>query len=297
MIDVPVPFGSTVVLGIYGLGVVVGLLMIDARWGTRLSLALLWPLGPIAFVVTITILLVASLIAFPVFGAVVLALALAVAALAEPVHGADPHGPALEARFIGNMALAITDGRTTLFSDFPYQSGYSIYMEYDASEIHSTTADSIALITHRHGDHWDRELFARTTWRAIAPEDALTGVSRERILRALPVTPTTATVPAGPITIEALSTPHANIGHYSYLVTWHGRRLYFTGDTDSLDQLIAMKNLDVAFVSPWLFERAAKAGRRIDARRIVIYHHTADAVIPGCHDTCRVPKQGESLTF
>ncbi len=36
--------------------------------------------------------------------------------------------PALEARFIGSMDLAITDGAVTLFTDFPYQSGYSQYM-------------------------------------------------------------------------------------------------------------------------------------------------------------------------
>jgi len=46
--------------------------MIDARPGSRLGLALLWPLGPLAFVVTITILLAAALIAYPAFGAAVL---------------------------------------------------------------------------------------------------------------------------------------------------------------------------------------------------------------------------------
>jgi hypothetical protein len=46
--------------------------MIDARPAARLGLALLWPLGPLAFVVTITILLAASLIAYPAFGAAVL---------------------------------------------------------------------------------------------------------------------------------------------------------------------------------------------------------------------------------
>jgi hypothetical protein len=45
---------------------------IDARPIARVVLALLWPLGPIAFVATLTILFVASLIAFPLFGAVVL---------------------------------------------------------------------------------------------------------------------------------------------------------------------------------------------------------------------------------
>ena len=66
---------SVVNLGllVYVAGVVWGLLRIDARPLARVVLALLWPLGPIAFVATLTILFVASLIAFPLFGAVVLA--------------------------------------------------------------------------------------------------------------------------------------------------------------------------------------------------------------------------------
>jgi hypothetical protein len=66
---------------VYVIGVLVGLLAIDARLPARLGLALLWPLGPIAFVVTISILLAASLVAFPVLGAIVLAGALVVALL------------------------------------------------------------------------------------------------------------------------------------------------------------------------------------------------------------------------
>jgi hypothetical protein len=64
-------------LAIYVAGVVLGLLKIDAGGATRIALALLWPLGPIAFAVTITILLVASLIAFPLWGAAVVSAAAA----------------------------------------------------------------------------------------------------------------------------------------------------------------------------------------------------------------------------
>ena len=280
---------------LYAAGVLVALLRVDARWPTRVGLALLWPLGPLAFAITISILLVASLVAFPIFGAIILVLALAFAALAQPAPAQSP--PALEARFIGNMAFAITDGTLTLFSDFPYQSGYSVYMKYDAREIRSSTPQSISLITHRHGDHWDRGLFERTGWRVIAPEDALGGVTPERIVRAVPVKPAASTFTVGPLTVNALPTPHANIGHYSYLVSWHGRRLYFTGDTDDADQLLAMQALDVAFVSPWLYQRTLRAGRRIDARRIVMYHHQTDEAIPECRDRCSAPRQGEILKF
>ena len=52
----------------YLAGVLVGLALTDARPATRVALALLWPLGPAAFVVVVGILLVAALIAFPVVG-------------------------------------------------------------------------------------------------------------------------------------------------------------------------------------------------------------------------------------
>jgi len=66
---------TAVALGVYLLGVAIGMIAIDARGLARVGLALLWPLGPLAFVITISILLLASLIAFPIVGAVVLAAA------------------------------------------------------------------------------------------------------------------------------------------------------------------------------------------------------------------------------
>lgn len=64
----------TYLTAIYVAGVTWGLIVIDARRaGVRIGLALLWPLGPLAFVVTLGVLLVSAMIAFPAFGAVVLA--------------------------------------------------------------------------------------------------------------------------------------------------------------------------------------------------------------------------------
>ena len=54
-----------VVWTIYIVGALLAVWRTDARWPTRVALAALWPVGPIAFVVTVTILLAASLIAFP----------------------------------------------------------------------------------------------------------------------------------------------------------------------------------------------------------------------------------------
>jgi L-ascorbate metabolism protein UlaG (beta-lactamase superfamily) len=197
--------------------------------------------------------------------------------------------PALEARFIGNMAFAISDGAVTLFSDFPYESGYSRYMTYPSSEIRSSTPNTLSLITHRHGDHWTPTLFANTSWQVAGPADVVSTLPAARVL---PLAPGAT---FGPLHIEPIKTPHANIGHFSYVVTWHGRRLYFSGDTESADHLMALANLDVAFVSPWLYRSVWKRAQRVDARLVVIYHHEAGQSVPECRERCVVPKQGDSL--
>ncbi len=50
---------------VYVVGVALGLMCADARPVHRFLLALLWPLGPVAFAITLGVLCVASLIAFP----------------------------------------------------------------------------------------------------------------------------------------------------------------------------------------------------------------------------------------
>jgi hypothetical protein len=62
-------------LAIYVIGVVAGLLLTDARPPARVAIAALWPLGLVAFVVTIAILFFAAMLVFPAFGAAVLAVA------------------------------------------------------------------------------------------------------------------------------------------------------------------------------------------------------------------------------
>jgi hypothetical protein len=51
-------------LAIYLAGVAIGLWRTDAPLPTRLLLAMLWPIGPLAFVVVVAILLASAPIAF-----------------------------------------------------------------------------------------------------------------------------------------------------------------------------------------------------------------------------------------
>jgi hypothetical protein len=57
-------YSDAVLLTAYVIGVLVGLWRTDGPPVTKLTLALLWPLGPIAFLVTISGLIVAAAIAF-----------------------------------------------------------------------------------------------------------------------------------------------------------------------------------------------------------------------------------------
>ena len=52
------------VLTIYLVGVAIGLWRTDGPMPTRLLLALLWPIGPLAFAIVVAILLIASPLAF-----------------------------------------------------------------------------------------------------------------------------------------------------------------------------------------------------------------------------------------
>jgi hypothetical protein len=61
---------------IYAVGVAIGLVTTDAPPLARICLALLWPVGVLAFVVTIGGLLAVSTVLFPVFGVSLLAAAL-----------------------------------------------------------------------------------------------------------------------------------------------------------------------------------------------------------------------------
>ncbi len=57
-----------VVFLVYVAGVVIGLLRVDASPVTRLGVSLLWPLGVVAGVVTVSALGLAAMVLFPVLG-------------------------------------------------------------------------------------------------------------------------------------------------------------------------------------------------------------------------------------
>ena len=65
----------TVLWAIYLIGVIVGLVFVDGSPFTRVWLAVAWPLGLLAFVLTITVLVIVAAMAFPWFGLTIAAVA------------------------------------------------------------------------------------------------------------------------------------------------------------------------------------------------------------------------------
>src|SRR5262249_15253422 len=96
--------------------------------------------------------------------------------------------------------------------------------------------------------------------------------------------------------IDAFPTPHGYIAHDSYLVTWHGVRLYFTGDTDSPENLLSMRNLDAAFVTPWLLEAVAARRARLGAGGSLVRLHRHGERVSSWQDPL-VPRQGEAFAI
>ncbi len=198
----------------------------------------------------------------------------------------------LTATFIGNEAWHITDGEYTLMTDFPHQSGYSRYMTWEWSGVPQVKdpAKLLLVTTHQHRDHFAAELVSRlnpggmigpATVRAAAPTRGIEPTRDARF---------------GPIRVEAIKTPHADLEHYSYVIEWHGVRIYLPGDTEEATSLIDAEDLDVAFVTPWMLRAAERGKSKIDARRVIVVHHEGgETVAP--YQGSTVPRQGEVVVL
>jgi len=169
----------------------------------------------------------------------------------------------LTIRFIGNCGLHITDGTTNLYSDFPYKSGAYNYMEFDDSEVENIEKNSIFLFTHKHADHFSGKNMRRTLknkgGRKFTPRKS------NKLLALAEETPD--------FDVQVFKTRHLfSLAHKSYLITWHGVKLYFSGDTEHAETIGEMKGLDMAFIPLWILNDSKRKGIEINAEKIGIYH-------------------------
>jgi hypothetical protein len=167
----------------------------------------------------------------------------------------------IKIKFIGNCGLYLTDGKSNLYVDFPYKSGAYGYMKYDSTEIDSLKDNSIFLFTHRHADHYSKKIINK-----IKNKGKVFGNWNTRKFEVLNNS-------IEDFKIEAFKTKHRfTFKHYSYLIIWHGKRIYLSGDTESAETIATVKNIDLAFVPYWIMLDAKEKNLKIDAVKIGIYH-------------------------
>ncbi|MDT0295873.1 MBL fold metallo-hydrolase [Mesonia ostreae] len=172
----------------------------------------------------------------------------------------------IQIEFLGNCGLYLTDGTTNIYTDFPYKSGAHGYMEFDESELDSIKDNSIFIFTHKHSDHYSKKNLKKVIREKGGTKYGVSNISElEKLNNTL-----------NDFEIKAFKTKHKvfgiNFRHYSYLITWHGKKIYLSGDTTNPETIGKVKNIDLAFIPYWLYENAKEQNIEIDADEIGIYH-------------------------
>ncbi|GAA0736153.1 hypothetical protein GCM10009431_01750 [Gaetbulibacter jejuensis] len=172
----------------------------------------------------------------------------------------------IQIEFIGNCGLHMTDGITNFYIDFPYKSGAHGYMEFKESELDSIKENSIFIFTHKHSDHYSKKNLKKVMKEKGGQTYGVSNISElEKLNETL-----------DNFEIEAFKTEHKvfgiNFRHYSFLITWHGKRMYLSGDTTEPQTIGKIKNIDWAFVPYWILKNAKEQKIDIDADMYYVYH-------------------------
>lgn len=171
---------------------------------------------------------------------------------------------AVTIRFIGNCGLYMTDGQSNVYLDFPYRSGAHHYMEYNLAELDSIKDHPVFIYTHKHADHYSsrvKKISKKLGGQIFTPKNAGKLSELNTQLK--------------DFTIEVIDTKHRfSFNHCSYLITWHGKKFYISGDTENAETIASYKNLDWAFVPAWIFIDALRSQISLSevSKMFAIYH-------------------------
>ena len=136
-------------------------------------------------------------------------------------------------------------------------------MEYDYSELESINNNSIFIFTHRHSDHYSKKLVRNVkkehkgkvygNWNTTKLEELNNSINDFSIL--------------------AIKTSHKfTFKHYSYLITWHNKKIYINGDTGDTEPLSKIENIEWVFAPFWLYRNTMEENITINTQMFGIYH-------------------------
>lgn len=169
----------------------------------------------------------------------------------------------IKIRFVANAGLHLTDGQASLYFDFPYKSGFWMYSKYDKSEIENIKDKSVFIFTHKHPDHYKRKLVKRLVKKRGAKAYGPWNVQELEQLNGS----------IKEFSIQAIKTSHKfSSKHCSYVITWHGKKIYINGDTEGAEQVGKLKDMDWVFVPAWTLVNANAEKIKIDTKMLGIYH-------------------------
>lgn len=194
----------------------------------------------------------------------------------------------IQIRYIGNCGLHITDGVFDIYTDFPYKSGAHHYVEYDDSEIDSLKENAYYIFTHKHSDHYYKGKMNKILKEKNGEKYGKWNIDElENLDKTIPE-----------FEIEAYKTKHLfSFAHYSYLITWHGKKIFLSGDTESAETIGQIKDMDWAFIPAWLLMDAMDNDIEIDAKKIAIYHiGPGDDIEISGPKSIMLKKQGEAIS-
>ncbi len=193
-------------------------------------------------------------------------------------------------KFIGNCGLHLTDGKSNVYIDFPYKSGAYHYMTYNTTEVDSIQPNSILLFTHTHADHYSKKAVRKAKKSHQVTAYGSWNVKKMGDMNAA----------IDDFKIEAFKTKHRfTFKHYSYLITWHDKRIFLSGDTESGNLIASIQNLDWAFIPYWILLDCKDKNLKIDTKKYGLYHlypnqkftnSSPDKILP-------LSKQGEIITI
>lgn len=73
--------------------------------------------------------------------------------------------------------------------------------------------------------------------------------------------------------VKAFKTKHRfSFKHYSYLISWHGKRIFISGDTEHAEVFNEVKEIDWAFVPVWILQDANEKNIKVDVDKFGLYH-------------------------
>jgi len=202
------------------------------------------------------------------------AFALAAAAFAAPENFQTTAG-ALQLTPIQHASLMIQAGGKTLYVD-PAEGGYDGLPQAD-----------YILLTDIHGDHLSAPIISKIKKPdtvIVAPKAVAAELSGVKVLSNGEKTT------IGPFAVEAVPMYNLTRGPSAgqlfhdkgrgngYIVTYGGKRFYFSGDTEAIPEMKALKNIDVAFVCmnlPYTMtpQEAAQAVRAFHPAIVYPYHY------------------------